>query len=334
MSPAPYAPSPPTSIQETVARCLALIPLIREHQGISLDELSRLSRIPKEQIADELGSVLLMCGVPPYFPHDYIGFILEGDRVHIRFADHFRRPVSLNPLEALALKLACESIAPPGKAIPRAVANLLRKVEQAMSAEQRRQFLNLARRLIVREAADPPAGLTGRMAMAVAERRAIRLDYCASGRDAGKEREVHPYGLFTRDGHWYLAGFDLSRGVVATFRLDRARQVQVLDDRFEIDPAFRLEDAVRGAQGPEGDDRPRARIRFQGVAARWIRETAQPGTVAEEGATVVWTPVIGSEAGLARFVLGFGEDAEVLAPESLRHHHRGALESVLAAHAN
>ena len=74
---------------EVVSRCLALIPLIREHQGMTLDELSRLSRLPKEQIADELGQVLLMCGVPPYFPHDYISFSLNGDRVQIRFADHF-----------------------------------------------------------------------------------------------------------------------------------------------------------------------------------------------------------------------------------------------------
>ena len=56
-----------------------------------------------------------MCGVPPYFPHDYIAFSLDGDRVYIRFADQFRRPVSLNPLEALALKLACECVAPPGR---------------------------------------------------------------------------------------------------------------------------------------------------------------------------------------------------------------------------
>ena len=39
--------------QEVVSRCLALIPLIREHQGMTLEELSRLSRIPPDQIADE-----------------------------------------------------------------------------------------------------------------------------------------------------------------------------------------------------------------------------------------------------------------------------------------
>lgn len=320
---------------EVVSRCLSLIPLIREHQGMTLDELSRLSRLPKEQIADELGQVLLMCGVPPYFPHDYISFSLDGDRVQIGFADHFRRPVSLNPLEALALKLACESLTPPAKPVPRAVATLLRKVEGAMSQEQRRQFRNLARRVAVREVAELPGGITGRVALAVAERRSLLLDYVAAGRSASRERQVEPYGLLSREGHWYLIARDLSREAVIQFRLDRVRRIQVLDHRFEIPDGFRLDDYARTPAIPEGEDRARASVRFHGPSARWIRETASAGTVEEEGdgGTVLWHPVIGSDDGLARFILGFGGDAEVLAPESLRQRVEEALRGTLAAHA-
>ena len=319
--------------QEVVSRCLALIPLIREHQGITLEELSRLSRIPKEQIADELGQVLLMCGVPPYFPHDYISFALEGDKVQIRFADHFRRPVSLNPLEALSLKLACESLAPPGKPVPRTVATLLRKVEGAMSQEQRRQFRNLARRVAVREAEDLPGGVTGRVALAVAERRGLLLDYLAAGRAASRERKVEPYGLLSRDGHWYLVARDLSREKVVQFRLDRVKRLQVLDDRFEIPGDFRLDDYARAPVFSESEDRARASVCFRGPSARWMRESAAPGTLEplDEG-DVLWHPVIGSSAGLARFVLGFGGDAEVLEPTTLRRRVQESLSACLAQH--
>lgn len=319
---------------EVVSRCLSLIPLIREHQGMTLDELSRLSRLPKEQIADELGQVLLMCGVPPYFPHDYISFSLNGDRVQIDFADHFRRPVSLNPLEALALKLACESLTPPGKPVPRAVATLLRKVEGAMSTEQRRQFKNLARRVAVRGAEELPGGITGRVALAVAERRCLLLDYVAAGRSQSRERQVDPYGLLCREGHWYLVALDRSREKMVQFRLDRVRRIQVQDDRFEIPDGFRLDDYARAPTIPEGEDRPRASVRFHGPSARWVRETATPGTIEEErdGRTVIWRPVIGTDEGLARFVLGLGGDAEVLEPASLRERVQDALRGAHAAH--
>jgi proteasome accessory factor C len=318
--------------QEVVSRCLALIPLIREHQGITLEELSRLSRIPRQQIADELGAVLLMCGVPPYFPHDYIAFSLDGDRVYIRFADHFRRPVSLNPLEALALKLACECVAPPGKAPPKAVANLLSKVEGAMSAEQRKQFRNLARRVAVREAPEPPSGIAARAALAVAERRVINLDYAAPGRSESRTREVHPYGLLARDGHWYLIGHDLSHERTLPFRADRIRGLEYCAERFEIPDGFRLEDYAHGPLVAAEEDRPLAVVRFRGASARWVRETAPGGSLVEVSDGVLWRQGIGNEAGLARFIIGFGGDAEVLEPRSLRQRVAEALRAVMDAH--
>jgi len=322
-----------TVTQEVVSRCLALIPLIREHQGISLEELSRLSRIPEDQIADELGAVLLMCGVPPYFPHDYISFMLEGERVQIHFADQFKRPVSLSPLEALSLKLACESIAPPGKGVPKVVANLLSKVEGAMAPEQREQFRKLARRVAVREARDLPGGLTGRIALAIAERKALTLSYLAGGATCPKERKVHPYGLVSREGHWYLVGHDWSRDRQVTFRLDRIHSVQMLDERFEIPAGFTLEPFAREPLIDDPDDAPTARIRFSGPSARWVRETAAPGTLEElDDGSVVWRQPIRDEASLARFILGFGSSARVLEPLSLCRRMAEILGRVETAH--
>ena len=335
---------------EVVNRCLALIPLIREHQGLTLDELARLARLPKEQIADELGAVLLMCGVPPYFPHDYIGFYLDGDRVMIRFADQFRRPVSLSPLEvrtavvrigivlgptleALALKLACESLAPPGKAIPKVVANLLSKVEGAMAPEQRAQFRNLARRVTVRETPELPGGITERVALAVAERRSLVLDYVAAGRTVPKARTVRPYGLISRDGHWYLVARDESRDRIVPFRLDRVRSVTALEERFEFPSDFRLEAWAQGSLVGDRGEAEMARIRFRGPSARWVRETTAAEALEEEGDNqVVWCAPIINVENLVRWVLGFGGDAEVLEPPSFRERVGESLRRVRAVH--
>lgn len=320
---------------EVVNRCLALIPLIREHQGITLDELARMARLPKDQIAGELGAVLLMCGVPPYFPHDYIGFFLDGDRVRIHFADHFRRPVSLSPLEALALKLACESLAPPGKGTPRVVANLLRKVEEAMAPEQRQSFRNLARRVAVKEEGHAPGGVAARVALAVARRKVMRIAYLSPGRAEPRTRGFEPYGLLSRDGRWYVVGRDRGHETVVTLRLDRIQSAAPREESFEIPAGFRLDDYARGPLIPLGEQGATARVRFDGPGARWVRETATPDSlepVPGDPQQVVWRHPLRNESALAAFFVGFGEDAEVLEPPSLRERVRESLEAVARAH--
>ena len=52
------------------------------------------------------------------------------------------------------------------------------------------------------------------------ERPAISFDYTARGRFEAEARRVVLLGVGAR-GHWYLTGYDLDRGAVRTFRLDR-----------------------------------------------------------------------------------------------------------------
>jgi len=87
-------------------KVLAILPLVQAHQGITVAELSRLTGIPEEEIAGDLPNLVNLCGVPPYSPIDLVDLEVEGDRVTIRFADQFRRPVRLTLKEALALELA------------------------------------------------------------------------------------------------------------------------------------------------------------------------------------------------------------------------------------
>lgn len=319
----------------TIQRCLELIPLIRAKDGISLDELSRIADIPREQIVGELGSLMLMCGVPPYFPHDFLCFSIDDDRVSLRYADHFARPISLSALEGLALKMACEAVVGPAGERGEVIAQLLEKVEAAMSPEQRRQFGNLAHRVAVKEEAESvPKSLRARIGLAVSERRELLLDYATPGQPVRRGKRVAPYGVLTRDGAWYLVGHDHGHGRIVMLRLDRLRALDITEDTFEIPGDFRLDAwAERSFDAVEGEPE-RALVRFRGRSARWISESAEPGTVRPGSAPdeVLWQPAIFQPASLARFVLAFGAEAEVLAPADLRSQVRRQLEAVLAAH--
>ena len=156
----------------------------------------------------------------------------------------------------------------------------------------------------------------GAIADALARRRAIRFRYRPSQGKPGP-RDVDPYSLIFRSGHWYLAGLDRARGEVRSYRLSR-----FLSDVKEVGEATAPPEGFDASSlleaGPWGLGRPavRARVAFSPKVA-WLAGPQAPGaevvTTRPDGWTVLDMPASRSEA-FASWVLGFGPDAEVLAP--------------------
>ncbi|MFI6817998.1 helix-turn-helix transcriptional regulator [Nonomuraea sp. NPDC050328] len=56
---------------------------------------------------------------------------------------------------------------------------------------------------------------------AVRDRKVVRFDYRGSGSENVRTRTVEPWGVVSRRGRWYLAGFDRDRQAPRAFRLSR-----------------------------------------------------------------------------------------------------------------
>src|SRR5690349_24514280 len=56
---------------------------------------------------------------------------------------------------------------------------------------------------------------------AVRDRRPVTFSYRAAGRSDPQRRELEPWGVVNRHGHWYVAGWDRGRNAVRVFRLGR-----------------------------------------------------------------------------------------------------------------
>lgn len=56
---------------------------------------------------------------------------------------------------------------------------------------------------------------------AVRDRRVVRFDYRSAGSESVRSRTVEPWGVVSRRGRWYLAGFDRDRDAPRAFRLSR-----------------------------------------------------------------------------------------------------------------
>ena len=81
------------------------------------------------------------------------------------------------------------------------------------------------------------------IADAVRHHRPVSIRYTAAdGRRS--ERTLHPYGLVTHSGRWYVTGADAGIGEDRTFRLDRIADARTLPGSFEppagLDPAQRV----------------------------------------------------------------------------------------------
>jgi proteasome accessory factor B len=151
---------------------------------------------------------------------------------------------------------------------------------------------------------------------------AVQFQHRSSQVEPYTTRTVEPWGVVTDRGRWYLVGKDCDRDAVRTFRLSRIGAevtaigpVGAVRKPDDVD----LRDIVAKAVGEAPT----------GVAARvWVaddRATAlrRAGTVVEsmtlrgrDGDVVAID--IGSVDRLAREVAGYGADAVVLEPESLR----------------
>ncbi len=261
---------------ETVLQCLDVLPIVRENQGITLAELAKRTGLPAKKISDQLIPTLMLCGSPPYMPHDYVNMWLDGDAVYVEFADHFKRPVTLLPIEVTALHLSLTAAARPGEhdeTVRERLSLLRHKIEKALP-ESQRIFLEESARVSLSDHPDLGSPIIPQIRNAIDRKRKIEIEYLSFGDKTMKRRVVHPHGILVKDGVTYIPCFDENRGHICSFRLDRINEVQLLSDYFSVQPGFSVEEHARdGLTRPSDDDEYEILLEAKGATARYLSES-------------------------------------------------------------
>jgi proteasome accessory factor C len=332
-----------------IQRILTLIPYLRNHPGISVLELEAFCGAPASEILADLNRILL-CGVPPYLPDDYIGVYVDDGKVEIRFAEHFRRPVRFTLPEALALKLAIESLPAGGdEAYRDARRRLLEKIGRILGAEAAEQGggsrLEATRAVEGRLAAIsgrgpthglPPARRRNEEVLAIIvpaldarPRYELEIEYYSASSDHMRRRAVRPYGLVDKSGEHYLVAHDLCTDETRSFRVDRIRRAQALPDRtFALPARFDLERFERREMNFRRRFARTVRVRFDRTVARYVRESRRDDDIEEasDGSLLV-TMKVANVAWLLNEVLQYGTAAEIVEPKDMRMAMREYLSS-------
>jgi proteasome accessory factor C len=281
-----------------IQRILALVPWIVAHPGSAKDEIAARFGITVPQLDDDL-ALVLMIGVPPYSPGDYLD--VEDDEagnVTIRLAEYFRRPLRLTPAEGLALLAAGRALlAVPGSDPAGPLATALAKLEDALDLPG-----------LVVDVGEP--GQLEAIRDAVAHHRRVEIEYWSAGRDEITSRRIDPEVVFFATGEWYVGAYCHRAHDQRMFRVDRIRSVEATADTFEPGATeFETGDVYT----PRADD---TRVTLElAPAAAWVAEAYPTEAVTERADGSLEIVLAVSEAAwLERVLLRLGPDARVVAP--------------------
>jgi proteasome accessory factor C len=300
--------SPPEtrrSAPDRVLRMLSIVPWIAaQPEGAAVDDVCARFGITRGQLVDDL-NVVQFVGLPPYTPDMLIEVVFERDRVWVRYADVFSRPLRLTPDQALGLVAAGAALADAGGGggpePSGPLASGLAKLAKLLDIEP-------SEALSIQLGASRPE-ILDTLRHAVRERRQVVIDYFTYSRDRRSQRAVDPYRLFAARGAWYLYGHcHVARGE-RLFRVDRVASARLTDTTFE-------RSAGAGDATPallEVDpDAPRVTLDLA-PEARWVVDTYPVEAVTErrDGTTRVRLAVA-SRAWLERLLLRLGPSGPIV----------------------
>ncbi len=214
-----------------IQRILALVPWLVAHPGVQKSEVRERFQLSEAQLERDL-ELMLMVGVPPYTPGDYIDVDDDGDTITLRMADSFRRPPRLTAPEGLAVLAAGRAlVAVPGSDTDGPLATALLKLSAALGNPDVDVSIGEPEYLSVIRAAVETA-------------HEVELDYWTASRDVVTTRRVQPTTVFFAEGQWYLEAFCHAANDDRLFRVDRIRAAHTTEIRFRAPAEYELRDAL------------------------------------------------------------------------------------------
>ena len=152
----------------------------------------------------------------------------------------------------------------------------------------------------------------------------LRVIYSSQKSNADKEYIIDPYAIVFRRHSWYILALSRDCGKVRQFKLARFRLVIDTSELFEVSKDFDVDEYFRLSwEAWAGGEPTHVKVRFSPKVARIIMESkrhpTQIVTLQPDGSVVFEVCVAGIEE-IAIWIMGYGKDAEVLEPNSLREY--------------
>jgi len=166
------------------------------------------------------------------------------------------------------------------------------------------------------------AELVDELMRAIEERLQTIVTYQSAAATEPVEYQLNPLGISYHRGSLYLVAFSQDHNELRHFKVDRIDEIEVGQLPFCVPDGFSLQEHFRGSFGVflgKGD--VTVKVRFLKWVARYVQEGVWHGSqrlTTERDGSVLAEFRLSSTEEIKWWILGFGKNAEVLAPESLR----------------
>jgi predicted DNA-binding transcriptional regulator YafY len=156
---------------------------------------------------------------------------------------------------------------------------------------------------------------------AIINRRRCKVEYRTPGRREGRRFPYDPYRILSVQGGLYVVGKVPAYTNLATLAIDRIQSVELLDESFNVDPAFDPKRYEAEAFGVVWEKPVTVVLRFRADQAPYVRERewhpTQRFRTVKDG-RLEMTFRAGGAFEITRWILGWGDAVEVIRPAGLR----------------
>lgn len=302
-----------------VHRLIKLISLLQGGRGHNVTTLARECQVTRRTIFRDLDA-LKQAGIPLVYYDPEQTYRLAGS--------HLLPPTSLTPQEALAIVVLCHELGSDGRLpFQNAAKTAALKIENSLPSHLREQLRGVTGAVKIRlpqvQHANGSAQTYERLIHALSERLALHIEYDSFSDRQHITTKLSPYQLLFHNHSWYVIGRSTLHAAVRTFNVARIKGYKESADRYQIPRTFSLErylgNAWRLIRGDGADQQ--VQIRFQPLVARNVGEVlwhrTQRTQFNEDGTLDFFVQVAGLDE-ISWWILGYGDQAEVIEPAELR----------------
>jgi predicted DNA-binding transcriptional regulator YafY len=311
-------PERPFGKRDRLARMLRVVTVLRGHpEGIRPAEIARRVGVATRTVYRDLTALETEVGVAVWSENGLWGVVNE----------EFLPPLKLTLDEAMAVVLSARLMVRYADKYDPDLAAAFEKLEEVLPqplAEHVERTLDVLAQH-PRDAAFSEH--VHRLTRAWAERRVVMLEYEPARyapEAAARRAVVRPY-LIEPSLHThalYLIGWDETREALRTFKIERIRDVALTPRTFDPPESGSLERALRGAWDIIADQPPtQVTLRFTPAVASRVMETTWHSTQRIEATadgSIIWRATVAGTIEIRLWILSWGDDVEVLAPDILR----------------
>jgi predicted DNA-binding transcriptional regulator YafY len=302
-----------------ITRLLKLLQTLQAGDGQDADAMAAACGVSRRTVFRDL-ETLRAAGVPLQFDKSDGRYCIPGD--------FFLPPTNFTPAEALAMialagQLGADDRLPFFRPARSAALKLQSSLPPALRDEVRRVAKAIHLRINAVGRMNGQESVYMQLVDAIAARRVVRIGYASLTEWEVIETRLRPYQLLFNRHNWYVIGRSSLHGEPRTFHLGRIRTIAPTNERYTMPRGFSLDRYLGNAWNlmPHPGPDVHVIVRFTSLMAQNVAEVAWHKTqrleFRDDGTLDFHVQVSGLNE-IVWWILGYGDQAEVLRPAKLR----------------